>query len=99
MSANVTGRCAIATLPTTPTVERMNPPARSRLQNRQPRWSEAEPVRREALRCIPGSAGKAWRNVLGSNGLPDAERLREQEHARKPVARSRYQGRRAGRPA
>ena len=32
-----------ATLPTTPTVKRMNPPARSRPQNRQPRWSEAEP--------------------------------------------------------
>jgi hypothetical protein len=39
------------------------------------RRSEAEPVRREALRCIPGPAGKDWRNVLGSNGLPDAERL------------------------
>ncbi len=43
MSVNVTGRRAMPTLPTTPPMERMNPPARSRLQNRQPRWSEAEP--------------------------------------------------------
>jgi hypothetical protein len=56
-------------------------------------------VRREALRYIPGSAGRDWRDVLGSDGLPGAERLRGQEHARKTVAGSRYQGRCAGRPA
>src|ERR1700685_3427275 len=56
-------------------------------------------VRREALRCIPGSAGKDWRDVLGSDVLPGAERLRGQEHDRKPAAGSRYQGRRAGGPA
>jgi hypothetical protein len=33
-------------------------------------------LRREALRHIPGIAGKDWRDVLGSDGLPDAERLR-----------------------
>ena len=33
-------------------------------------------VRREALRCIPGVAGKDWRDVLGSDVLPGAERLR-----------------------
>jgi hypothetical protein len=33
-------------------------------------------LRREALRHIPGLAGKDWRDVLGSDGLPDAERLR-----------------------
>ena len=37
-------------------------------------------VRREALRCIPGVAGKDWRDVLGSDVLPGAERLREKEH-------------------
>jgi hypothetical protein len=33
-------------------------------------------VRREALRHIPGLAGKDWRDVLGSDVLPGAERLR-----------------------
>jgi hypothetical protein len=56
-------------------------------------------VRREALRHIPGLAGKDWRDFLGSDVLPGAERLRGKEHDRKPVAGSRYQGRRAGRPA
>jgi hypothetical protein len=56
-------------------------------------------VRREAFRHIPGSAGRDWRDVLGSDGLPGAERLRGQEHARKPVTGSRYQGRCAGEPA
>src|SRR4051812_33883970 len=56
-------------------------------------------VRREALRHIPGIAGMDWRDVRGSDGLPGAERLRGKEHARKPVAGSRYQGRCAGRPA
>jgi hypothetical protein len=37
-------------------------------------------VRREALRYIPGLAGKDWRDVLGSDVLPGAERLREKEH-------------------
>jgi hypothetical protein len=56
-------------------------------------------VRREALRHIPGLAGKDWREVLGSDVLPGAERLRGKEHDRKPVAGSRYQGRCAGGPA
>ena len=56
-------------------------------------------VRREALRYIPGVAGKVGRDVLGSDVLPGAERLRGQEHDRKPAAGSRYQGRRAGGPA
>jgi hypothetical protein len=56
-------------------------------------------VRREALRCIPGVAGKDWRDVLGSDVLPGAERLRGKEHDRKPAAGSRYQGRCAGGPA
>ena len=56
-------------------------------------------LRREAPCCIPGAAGKDWRDVLGSDVLPGAERLRGQEHDRKPAAGSRYQGRRAGGPA
>lgn len=32
-------------------------------------------VRREALRHIPGAAGMDWREVLGSDDLPGAERL------------------------
>jgi hypothetical protein len=55
-------------------------------------------VRREALRHIPGIAGKDWRDVLGSDVLPGAERLRGKEHDRKPAAGSRYQGRCAGDP-
>jgi hypothetical protein len=39
-------------------------------------------VRREALRYIPGAAGKDWRDVLGSDVLPGAERLRGKEHDR-----------------
>jgi hypothetical protein len=35
-------------------------------------------VRREALCHIPGLAGKEWRDFLGSDGLPGAERLRGQ---------------------
>jgi len=50
-------------------------------------------VRREALRYIPGVAGMDWRDVLGSDVLPGAERLREKEHDRKLAAGSRYQGR------
>jgi hypothetical protein len=56
-------------------------------------------VRREALRYIPGLAGMDWRDVLGSDVLPGAERLRGKEHDRKPAAGSRYQGRCAGGPA
>jgi hypothetical protein len=56
-------------------------------------------VRREALRYIPGVAGMDWRDVVGSDVLPGAERLRGQEHDRKPAAGSRYQGRCAGGPA
>ena len=37
-------------------------------------------VRREALRHIPGLAGKDWRDFLGSDVLPGAERLRGKEH-------------------
>jgi len=33
-------------------------------------------LRREALRHIPGLTGKDWRDVLGSDGLPDTERLK-----------------------
>ena len=32
-------------------------------------------VRREVLRHIPGAAGKDWREILGSDDLPGAERL------------------------
>jgi hypothetical protein len=53
-------------------------------------------ARHEALRCIPSSAGRDWREVLGSDGLPGAGRLRGQEHASKPVTGPRYQGRRPG---
>ncbi len=56
-------------------------------------------VRREALRYIPGVAGMDWRDVLGSDVLPGAERLREKEHDRKLAAGSRYQGRCARGPA
>jgi hypothetical protein len=50
-------------------------------------------VRRKALRYIPGVAGMDWRDVLGSDVLPGAERLRGKEHDRKLAAGSRYRGR------
>lgn len=48
---------------------------------------------------FPVQPGGTRREVSGSDGLPGAERLRGQEHARKPAAGSRCPGRRAGRPA
>ena len=43
-------------------------------------------VRRAALRCIPCSAGRNWRDVPGSDGLPEVERRTGQEHAIEAVA-------------
>jgi hypothetical protein len=37
----------------------------------------------------PPQVGETRREVSGSDGLPGAERLRGQEHARKPATRSR----------
>ena len=48
---------------------------------------------------FPVQPGGTWREVSGSDGLPGAERLRGQEHARKPAAGSRCPGRCVGRPA
>jgi hypothetical protein len=47
----------------------------------------------------PVQPGGTRREVCGSDGLPGAERLRGQEHARKPTARSRRLGWRVGGPA
>ena len=47
----------------------------------------------------PAQPGGTRREVLGSDGLPGSERLREQEHARKPEAGPRRWGRRSGGPA
>ena len=47
----------------------------------------------------PVQPGGTRREVSGSDGLPGAERLRGQEHARKPTARSRRLGWRVGGPA
>ena len=49
---------------------------------------------------IPGpSPGGTRREVSGSNGLPGPERLKGQQHARKPAVVLRRQGRCAGGPA
>lgn len=48
---------------------------------------------------FPVQPGGTWREVSGSDGLPSAERLRGQEHARKPAAGPRRLGRCIGRPA
>ena len=48
---------------------------------------------------FPTQLGGTRREVPGSDGLPGAERLRGQEHARKPVVVPRRMGRGAGGPA
>jgi SRSO17 transposase len=47
----------------------------------------------------PAQLGGTWRKVSGSDGLPGAEKLRGQEHARKPVTVPRRMGWCAGGPA
>jgi hypothetical protein len=47
----------------------------------------------------PAQRGGNRKEVPGSDGLPGTERLRGQQHARKPVAGSRRMGRRTGGPA
>jgi hypothetical protein len=47
----------------------------------------------------PAQRGGNRKEVPGSDDLPGAERLRGQQHVRKPVAGSRRMGRRAGGPA
>jgi SRSO17 transposase len=47
----------------------------------------------------PPQVGETRREVSGSDGLPGAERLKGQEHARKPATRSRRLGWCAERPA
>jgi hypothetical protein len=64
------------------------------------RWSIEEclcATRRPVV--FPTQLGGTRREVPGSDGLPDAERLRGQEHARKPVVVPRRMGRGAGGPA
>ena len=64
------------------------------------RWGVEETLcatRRSTV--FPVQPGGTWREVSGSDGLPGAERLRGQEHARKPAAGSRCPGRCVGRPA
>ena len=64
------------------------------------RWAVEEclcATRRFAV--FPVQPGGTRREVPGSDGLPGAERLRGQEHARKPAAAPRRMGRGAGRPA
>ena len=64
------------------------------------RWPVEEclcATRRSAV--FPVQPGGTWREVSGSDGLPGAERLRGQEHARKSAAGLRRLGRCAGRPA
>ena len=64
------------------------------------RWAIEEclcATRRSAV--FPVQPGGTWREVSGSDGLPGAERLRGQEHARKPATGLRRLGRCAGRPA
>jgi SRSO17 transposase len=64
------------------------------------RWPVEEGLcatRRSAV--FPAQPGGTWREVSGSDGLPGAERLRGQEHARKPATGLRRPGRCAGGPA
>jgi hypothetical protein len=64
------------------------------------RWSVEEclcATRRPVV--FPTQLGGTRREVPGSDGLPGAERLRGQEHARKPVVVPRRMGRGAGGPA
>jgi SRSO17 transposase len=61
------------------------------------RWTVEETLcatRRSVI--SPAKPGGTWREVSGSDGLPSAERLRGQEHARKPTAGFRCLGRRVG---
>ena len=48
---------------------------------------------------FPVQQGGTWRDVSGSDVLPGAERLREQQHDSQPVVVSRRMERRAGGPA
>ena len=69
-----------------------------------PRWAKRHNEQRRRLltmefRCAarrvvvsPTQPGVNRRKVTGSNGLPGAERRKEQEHARKPTVRPRCQG-------
>jgi hypothetical protein len=79
-------------------------PRRSTLVNLA--WTAGSRWRIEECLCatrrsvvFPVQLGGTWREVSGSDGLPGAERLRGQEHARKPAAGLRRLGRRVGRPA